>query len=117
MEARRSVWKWMAAAFWAALAMAIGAMAVALFTQHRLRIGPGLEVTARFAFLLFWAGVCRGRFDIALRRRVPAVENPCACVGPLLQELHAPIVQARVLDMRIQAERLAAHPRLPISTR
>jgi hypothetical protein len=59
MEARRPVWKWMAAAFCAALALAIGAMSVALVTQHRLRIGPGLEVTARFAFLLL-AGIRRG---------------------------------------------------------
>ena len=75
----------MAAAFCAALALAIGAMSVALVIQHRLRIGPGLEVTARFAFLLFLAGICRGRFDIALRRRVPAVENPCARARPLLR--------------------------------
>jgi len=40
----------MATAFCAALALAIGAMAVA----HDGRIGLGLAVTARFAFLLFW---------------------------------------------------------------
>ena len=33
----------------------------------------------------FLAGVCRERFDIALRRRVPAVENPCARARPLLR--------------------------------
>jgi hypothetical protein len=37
---RRPVWEWMAAAFCSALALAIGAMAVALVTQYRLRIGP-----------------------------------------------------------------------------
>jgi hypothetical protein len=60
MEARRPVWEWMATAFCAALALGIGAMAVALVTQHRLRIGPGLEVTARFTFLLFWPAYVGG---------------------------------------------------------
>jgi hypothetical protein len=60
MEARRPVWEWMAAAFCTALALAIGAMAVVLVTQHRLRIGPGLEVTARFAFLFFWPAYVGG---------------------------------------------------------
>ena len=52
-EARKPVWEWMAAAFCAALALAIGAMAVALVTQHRLQIGPGLEVTARISLSSF----------------------------------------------------------------
>lgn len=60
MEARRPVWVWMAAAFCAALALAIGAMAVALVALHELRIGLGLQVTARFAFLLFWPAYVGG---------------------------------------------------------
>ena len=40
MEARRPVWEWMAAAFCTALALAIGAMAVALVTQHRAADRP-----------------------------------------------------------------------------
>jgi hypothetical protein len=56
MEARRPVLVWMAAAFCAALALAIGAMAIA---DHG-RLGLGLEVTARFAFLLFWPAYVGG---------------------------------------------------------
>jgi len=56
MAARRPVWVWMAAAFCAALALAIAAMAVAV---HGL-IGLGLEVTARFAFILFWPAYVGG---------------------------------------------------------
>ena len=50
----------MAAAFCAALVLAIGAMAVVPVAQHRLRIAPGLEVTARFAFLFFWPAYVGG---------------------------------------------------------
>jgi hypothetical protein len=60
MKARTAVWVWMAAAFCAALALAIGAMAVALVARHEPRIGLGLEVTARFAFLFFWPAYVGG---------------------------------------------------------
>jgi hypothetical protein len=56
MEARRPVLVWMAAAFCTALALAICAMAIA----HHRRLGVGLEVTARFAFLLFWPAYVGG---------------------------------------------------------
>jgi hypothetical protein len=49
----------MAAAFCTALALAIGAMPVA-HLAHYGRIGLGLEVTARFAFLLFWLAYVGG---------------------------------------------------------
>jgi hypothetical protein len=100
MEDRRPLWKWMAAAFCAALALAIGAMSVALVIQHRLRIGPGLEVTARFAFLLFWPAYVGGALTRAcgdhllvwtsaslddlhhLRRRGVFNVFACASAGP-----------------------------------
>jgi hypothetical protein len=47
----------MAAAFCTALALALGAMGVA--APHG-RIGVGLEITARFAFLLFWPAYVGG---------------------------------------------------------
>ena len=59
MQTRRPVWIWMAAAFCAALALAIGVMPVA-HILHYGRIGLGLEVTARFAFLLFWLAYVGG---------------------------------------------------------
>ena len=100
MADRRPVWKWMAAAFCAALALAIGAMSVALVIQHRLRIGPGLEVTARFPFLLFWPAYVGGALTRAcgdhllvwtsaslddlhhLRRRGVLHVFACASAGP-----------------------------------
>ncbi len=60
MEARRPVWVWMAAAFCALLALAMGATAVALIALYELRIGLGLQVTAQFAFLLFWPAYVGG---------------------------------------------------------
>jgi hypothetical protein len=78
MEARRPVWEWMAAAFCAALALAIGAMAVALVPQHRLRIGPGLEVTARFAFLLFWPAYVGGALTSLFGDAFLPLKNTCA---------------------------------------
>ena len=59
MQARRSVWVWMAAAFCVALALAIGAISVAHLVHHG-RISPALEMTARFAFLLFWPAYVGG---------------------------------------------------------
>jgi hypothetical protein len=56
MGARRSVWVWMAAAFCTALVLAFCAMVVGLHG----RIGAGLEITARFAFLLFWPSYVGG---------------------------------------------------------
>ena len=56
MEARGPILVWMTAAFCAALALAIGTMAIA---DHG-RLGLGLEVTARFAFLLFWPAYVGG---------------------------------------------------------
>jgi len=47
------------AAFCTALALAIGAMAVAHLVRYG-RIGLALEVTARFAFLLFWLAYVGG---------------------------------------------------------
>jgi len=57
MEARRPVWVWIATTFCAAIALAIGAVAVG---HHGHRIGLGLAVTARFAFLLFWPAYVGG---------------------------------------------------------
>ena len=56
VDARRPVWVWMAAAFCTALALALGAMGVALHG----RVVVGLEITARFAFLLFWPAYVGG---------------------------------------------------------
>jgi hypothetical protein len=49
----------MAAALCATLALAIGAMSVAHMVHHG-RIALALEVTARFAFLLFWSAYVGG---------------------------------------------------------
>ena len=53
MQARRPVWVWIAASFGGAFALAIAAMPVGRLIGAS-GISLGLEVSARFAFLLFW---------------------------------------------------------------
>ncbi len=58
MEIRRNPWLWMAAAFCAALALAVGVVAVVGPQSHGFRVA--LDATARLNFLLFWPAYAGG---------------------------------------------------------